>query len=298
MSSPVARPLALPLALGLRPRRPTAILDAAFDLVRFRFLTIAALALVVQLPLVVLPSVLSTADVLAQRDALVDGTLNGGIFAGNFAIGSTSAWSWVAIVGQSVAVALMGVGVTHLLSSWALGHDPSIGEVLGTVARRCAVVLAAWIIALPLKVLGGLPCGVGVPVVTTLIFVVSPVIGAEKVGPWAAIKRSFQLTKRRFGPVLGLVVMTMVVTGVIQGVVNLIVGWVAVVSAGAGEDPAPVALWASSAATMLLGLATATLHAAWAALSYVDLRVRVEGMDLIVDAPARLAAPASVERLG
>ena len=298
MSSPVPRPLALPLALGLRPRRPTAILDAAFDLVRFRFLTVATLALVVQLPLVVLPTVVSTADVLAQRDALVEDALDGSVIAGNFGFGSTSAWAWVAVVGQSIAVALMGVGVTHLLSSWTLGHDPRLGETLGLVARRAPVVLAAWVIALPIKVLGALPCGAGVLFTITWLFVVSPAIGAERVGPWTAIKRSFQLTKRRFGPVLGLVAMTAVVTVVIQLTVNAIVAWITIASAGVGEDPAAWALWVSAAATMLLGLATTTLHASWSALTYVDLRVRNEGMDLLVEAPVRLAVPTPVgERL-
>jgi hypothetical protein len=286
--------LRLPLALGLRPRRPTALLDAAFDAIRFRFLTIATVAVVIQLPLVIVPTLFSTAHAIDTRGELVGGGLeglSGGGFSGAFSVGQVGAWGWVAGAGGLLAVALTGVGVTHLVSSWLLGHDPSISETLGLVARRSPVLLLAWLISLPIRAAGLVACGVGIVVAITFLFVVSPVVAAEPVGPWRAVKRSFELTNRRFAATLGLVCMIGVVSSVIDLVVNAVL-----VAVSSGEQAAAWILWLASVGSLLLSLALTALHATWSALAYVDLRVRVEGLDLVIDAPNRLAVRRDVVR--
>jgi len=286
-SPPVAdgdAPLRLPLGLGLRPRRPTALLDAGFEVVRFRFFTVIAVVLVIQLPLVVLPSLVSTFAALDRARQFVE-PQSEPIAAGGFNLYATDVgvWGWVTVVGGLLSVALAGVALTHLLTSWSVGRDPGVGETLGVVARRLPVVLAAWLMAIPIRVLGAAVCGVGLLFAVAWLFVVSPVIASEPVGPWRAIKRSFHLTGRRLGPVLGLVCMVAIVAGILEAVVD---GIAAAVSAG--EDVSTLVVLLVTIGSLLVTLGLTALHGAWSALAYLDLRVRVEGLDLLLAAPAEL----------
>src|SRR4029077_8800244 len=92
----------------------------------------------------------------------------------------------------------LGVAMAHLVSGWLAGEDPGAGEVLRVVGRRSGVALLAWLIALLLKGLSILACGVGVVLTIPMFMVLSPVVAIEGVGPLAAVKRSWRLSSRRF----------------------------------------------------------------------------------------------------
>ncbi len=278
-------PVRLPLGLGLRPRRPTAVLDAAFELIRFRFWTLLVVGLLIQLPLVVLPGVMATLEARPRLSGLLDPEGESVAFGGFsvYAAGGVNTWWWIAAVGGSVAIALTGLATTHLFMSWTSGEDPGISDTLGVVARRAPVAIAAWLVGLPIRAIGFLACGVGLIFVVALLLVVSPVVVAEGAGPFRAVKRSFHLTQKRLGPVLGIVCMIAVVAGVIELFVDSITGAVTV-----AEDASFTVVLIATSVSLAFTLGLTLLHAAWATLTYVDLRVRVEGLDLLLAAPTEL----------
>jgi hypothetical protein len=141
--------------------------------------------------------------------------------------------------------------------------------------RRTPVLVAATLLALPIKGLGLLACGIGAVIPISLLMVLSAVIAAESVGPVAAIRRSWRLSSRRLGAMIALVVAGVLVTVVVQGIL-LIIGAI-VLAIWQSADWVWVALGAVSVVIQLL---ITPLCGAWASLAYLDLRVRTEGLDL------------------
>jgi hypothetical protein len=113
----------------------------------------------------------------------------------------------------------------------------------------------------------------------TWFLVTAPVIGAERLGPIAAMRRSARLVGRRFWPVLGLALLSGIVAtlfgyalSLIPTVLSLLVG-----TAGFG--------WLlTAAAGTLSALITMPVVAGTSVLIYLDLRVRTEGLDIELDA--------------
>ena len=56
----------------------------------------------------------------------------------------------------------------------------------------------------------------------------------------------------------------------------------------AGEDVSTLVVLLVTIGSLLVTLGLTALHGAWSALAYLDLRVRVEGLDLLLAAPAEL----------
>ena len=124
--------------------------------------------------------------------------------------------------------------------------------------------------------------GVGVlPLaVMTWFLVTAPVIGAEGLGPIDAMRRSARLVSRRFWPVLGLALLSVLVETLFEPAIGLV------------PDPAVAATsaptgWPGSSRRsigILSSLITMPVVAGITVLIYLDLRVRTEGLDLELDA--------------
>ena len=280
----------VPLALQLRPRVAGAILDAGFALLRFRAGRIAALSLTVMLPLVVVPSIISTSQQASVNEVLADAAFSSSAQGGfiGFGFGAIGPWGWVAQFGNWIAMALIGVGVASMYSGWLVGRDPGLTETLGVVVRRSPIVIIAFVVAAPMRVGGVLACGIGSLFVVALTLPMSPVIALERFGPWRSYTRSMKLVIRRIGPVIGVLLMTSLVAAVIQVVVGIVGGAI-----GASAQDPGVFVWLTGGITLALQLLFAPLHAAWASLVYFDLRVRTEGLDIESDMSTRFPSLAS-----
>jgi hypothetical protein len=112
----------------------------------------------------------------------------------------------------------------------------------------------------------------------TWFAVVVPVIGVEGVGPWRAMGRSFSLTKRAFA--------STALTCVLVAVIDLFLRFaLTTISLGFGELPAG---WAVAAVFNTASrLVTIPFVAGCATLLYLDLRVRLEGLDIELAAADR-----------
>jgi hypothetical protein len=267
----------------LRPRGVGEILDGGFEVLRHRPLPIFVMTAIVLLPLVAVPSLLSAGEVgnfLERLDTTASGPDTFGIGSGpNPAVG------WLATLGGWIAMALVGLGVATLVTQWLMGVDPSLGELLRSMLRRTPVLVAATLLALPIKGLGLLACGIGVVIPVSLLMVLSAVIASESVGPLAAIRRSWRLSSRRLGAMMSLVVAGVLVTAVVQAIL-LIIGAI-VLAIWQSADWVWVAL---GAVNVLIQLLITPLVGAWASLAYLDLRVRTEGLDLELESTELFAS--------
>jgi MFS family permease len=262
----------------LQPRGLWSILDGGFEVMRFRFGTIAAFSAIVVLPLAGIPALIAASHVGSRLDdtrSVPAATLGTGINSN-----SRTFQLLVSGLGSAIALALVGVGITYLVTGWLIGEDHTLGDTLRHVGRRSWVVAVAWLAVLPLKVLGVFACLVGVLFVLGAFLPLSAVVSAEALGPFASIGRCRRLARRHLGSLAGLTVIMIVLTFALESVAA---GIVVVIRDGAFSDASWS--WAITAAlTIAFRLVLTPIQAAWAALAYLDLRVRSEGLDLELEA--------------
>jgi hypothetical protein len=190
--------------------------------------------------------------------------LTGSLDGGTFAIG---------IVLQGLVLAWVAAGLAVLVTGWYTGRDRTLGEVAGLTARRIGPLVVAWVLVHLAEGVSLVGLLVGALVPMTFFAVVTPVLACEAVGPWRALRRSATLTRHRFGAVLGtclaVVVVDMLLTTSLTGVASIYL---------ATDLPAPWVVGTAVAAAA--GLVITPFAAGVAVLLYLDLRVRVEGLDI------------------
>lgn len=191
----------------------------------------------------------------------------------------------ILLFGPSLALIFVAAGIVRLVGAWHVGADLTLGELLRGSLRVAWPLLASWFLVHVAEGIGMLLCGFPALVAMTWFLVVAPVIGAEGLGPIAAMKRSYRLTTRRFWPVMGL--------AILSGIVSTLFGY------ALGLVPTTLSLFVgtdglgwliTAAAGIITSLITLPIVAAATVLIYLDLRVRTEGLDLELDAREVLPA--------
>jgi hypothetical protein len=199
--------------------------------------------------------------------------------------GATS-WGLLFVVLDSAALFVLGMAAGHLVDGWLAGRDDPFGTVLGAVARRIWVVPIVVVVGAVAKTAAACFGGVGFFLVDALFLVAGPVAGAERTGPFATIGRSVRLAKGAYGQALAVSVGGFAITFVLRFALAL-GPFVLLASLSLPEQWAVVAGQASSV-TLLV---TMPLTACIAARTHVDLRCRVEGLDLVRREEARGLRP-------
>jgi hypothetical protein len=147
----------------------------------------------------------------------------------------------------------------------------STGTAVRSALHRAPALLAAWVIVHLAEAVGLIGLVVGAVFVMPLFLVTSPAIAVERTGPFAGVKRSYQLTRTRYGFVLG--------AGLLIAVVDAIL----TVALSGASVVFTVFSWgwiADAAFRAASSLVTVPFVAAAATLVYLDLRIRSEGLDL------------------
>ncbi len=284
MPAPVARPLHVASDLDeaagrppmpLRPMTIADLVDGGFSVIKARPRTIAVCAAVVVIPveLLVAYSQRSLLGGAALGDVLDDPTLFSTTDGG-------SDLSYLGALGETIAVAFVAVAVMTIVAGRYAGRDPSTGEVLGTMLRRAPAVLGAWVIVHLAEAIGLLALGIGAAYAMGALIVTIPAMATEGIGPIAAVRRSWQLTATRRWPMVGVGVVSWFVVSILTSVLTLVPTTLALVI---GTSDGWVLMAAGNTA---VGLLTLPLTAAITCLAYLDLRVRLEGLDLEMDAVA------------
>jgi hypothetical protein len=192
----------------------------------------------------------------------------------------SSTWAqMVLLFGPSLALVFVAAGLVRLVSAWHVGHDLTLRELVAGSLPLAGPLLVSWLLVHLAEGLGLLAFGFPSLAVMTWFLVTAPVIGAERLGPVAAMRRSARLVARRFWPVMGLTLLS----GIVAALFGYALGLVpTVLSLLLGTDG--LGWLVTAAAGVLTSLVTMPIVAATTVLIYLDLRVRTEGLDLEMDA--------------
>lgn len=260
--------------VAFRPMTVADVLDGGFAVVKARPRRILTLTAAFVVPVEVLAAwfgrnlgVTSSGldEAWFSSDPAVTGETTGGF----------EVWAVVLLaIVPSIALVCIAAALAHLVAGWTVGHDASGREMLRVVGRRWWPLLASFVVVHLAELAGVFACYVGILAVMTLFLVVAPVVGAEGPSPGGALGRSIRLTRTRFWPVMGL--------AVLMGIVSTVLG----LSLSALPESIALNLGVDSAWPLVaLGgiiaqMVTTPFVAAATVLTYFDLRVRAEGMDI------------------
>lgn len=257
--------------ITLEPRSSIHLADKAFEAIRAR-------------PAVLLP----VATALTVPPALVAAYLQRSTFRSEGGVGgSFEALTQVAatdLAGRGVLVSLIGLlplpfisaAVAYTVSAWLAGADPRAADTLRAVGRKAPALFGAWVMVHMIELVLALALVVPGVLAMAGLSVTAPVIMLEDARARAAMGRSWTLTRRRLGAVLGSVLLFALVSEVLQAAI----GFLPLVASGlAPDDLRWVVLGAGSA----VGSVVSDLFVGSAAVMlYLDLRVRSEGLDIMM----------------
>lgn len=271
-----------PPPLPLRPSTVADLLDGSFAAIRSsprKVVTItAAFVVPVQLLLAFAARNISgagLADVFSTDRSFSSTDPSGEPDTGVLVLGYGSVFV-LSFVLMFVTAALAGV-----VAAWYSGHDMTVGAALRGAVRRSPALVAAWVLVHLLEIVALVPCGFTVLFLMPMFWVTAPAIVLERLGPVAAMRRSWRLVRRRYWPTMLIVLLTLFVAMVLQWALPVLP------SVLAGLLPSSISWIASGLASSASALITMTVVAVCSILVYLDLRIRTEGLDLELDA-ARL----------
>ena len=262
----------------LRPATTADLLDGGFAFLKARPRAAVGMAAAFVVPLQILIAWLQR-DVLgggAFTQALSDPT-GSAIFADDQDAGVETL---LALVGPSLVLSFVAGAIVLMLVAEQAGTELAPGDALRGSLRRGWSLAVAWFLVHVLEGLALLALVLPAFAVMTLFVVVAPAAAAERLGPIAAMRRSWRLCRRRFWFVFGVAGLSGLVASTVEWILALLptiladelggtVGWVV------------LAVGQSFASLVAIPVVAATT-----ALLYLDLRLRLEGLDLELDAVA------------
>jgi hypothetical protein len=104
----------------------------------------------------------------------------------------------------------------------------------------------------------------------------------ERAGPRDALRRSFRLVRGGWWRVFGILVLTAIILGLVSDIIDLPLQILAVALTRNGLNPPIDAVIVSAVGRALAGTVTAPVLAGTSVLLYVDLRMRKEGLDTVL----------------
>ena len=311
----------MPGGVPLRPLAVGDILSGAFTLIRRNPVATLGIAAIVELLAGVVTTVISWSEqkltyhlLRTLKSESAAGHVSGTTFAHFF--GSFLSFFFVTLVITLVAESILTGMLTGALGRGLIGDKVTIGEAwrIARIGSVIAVTLLILVIAIgPWIVVGALVAALAVAKITAgavllgvvgflalipvtiwisvQLVVAVPAIVLEHASPVAALRRSWQLVRGSWWRVFGIYLLTSVVVFVIAAIIEIPFTIIRVVI---GHGGSPLAGLASTAAPSLLALIiggigtviattiTRPVSAGVIVLLYADLRMRKEGLDLVL----------------
>jgi hypothetical protein len=259
--------------LPLHPMSVGDILDGAFKLFKANAGTLVLIVAAITVPLQVLTAFLVRSQVspgilnVLRDPSLAEAQANQSPFA---SLGN----SGVALVLGAFATPFIAGAVSRVVAASYLGQRVQAGEALRYAARRFPALFGAFLLVHLAELGAGLACLIPGVLIMPMFTVVAPAISIERLGPMAAIRRSWRLVRPRYGPVLGICLLTALISGMLSNVVGAAPSTVAVLFGGRFA-------WLLIAAGGIASeLIAAPIVVIVATLVYFDARIRWEGFDL------------------
>jgi MFS family permease len=278
----------------LRARSLGEMIDAAIKIVGNNAKTLIPMAAVMVLPFQIVSAIVT----ISAQDELK--TLSEGKTpkVSNATLGAFAGSGLLGLLGTAVVTGAL----TWFIAEYYVGRKPTSSEAVRFGLRRTPAALGSYVltflasmaVAIPAVVLivigaradSAVIILVGIAALLVAFFWIFirlscavPAIVVERLGPSAALKRSFGLVKGYFWKVFGTVVVTNILIGIVAGVISAIIN--GLLSALGGGNKGFEFVWLSVAGTVAAAITT-PVSAAIAVLLYMDLRIRKEGFDLEV----------------
>lgn len=259
------------------------ILDGAVEIVKIAPRTVLGLTAVLVLPIQV--AIALVGNIGVQNPSAI-GVLGSPIFIGQVGSDRNNAVIVLYVLSSMVLPVLTGA-IAWMVAAWYWDSWPGLGDVARAVAPRVPALLIAWLLVHLLEVVAAgvtiFVLGVGGVVVMVFFLLTAPALAVEGLGPVAAIRRSMRLAQRRFLALFGVAVLSALVENVVFFAFTGLGGLVAGYSWG----------WMVAALLTAAGtLVSKPILAGATALAYIDLRVRIEGLDLELAAAQHLGGHA------
>ncbi len=283
----------------LRPLGFGEILDGAFTLYRRHFVSFFVTALVPFVPIAILSAEYTRR--MVGFEAAPEAGLSGFPFG----------WLFAFVIVASLGFLIVWGALTREISAAVTGGEVSTEDGYGTALRTLLPLLGAGLLAwgimmaammvamVPVGIVAALVVGGGgaaaalfgfigvlvffvlVTLLTVSLFAVVPVVVIEKVGPWTALKRSWQLSRGGRWRILGVVLVSYLITALPVLGVTIAAGTAgAMYSPAAAAGLSPGQLVFQQVASTLSGALTLPFFIGCLVLLYYDRRVRTEGYDV------------------
>jgi hypothetical protein len=195
--------------------------------------------------------------------------------------GEVAVYGGLLLLVESLGLSFVAAGLGVLATGWYLGVDRSLGDLVRTAARRLPALAVAGVLVHVLEAVAGIAGLVPAIFPMALFAVVAPIIAVEQLGPIAAMRRSSALTRRLLSQAMS----TVVAVAIVDFLLRAALAGSAIAYVGT-ELPAGRTVVAVTA--MLARLVTVPFVAGAAVMLYLDLRVRLEGLDIVLAADERL----------
>ncbi len=257
---------------SLRPRGALEIIDDAAILLRRRFVDFGVL-----MALAVLPGVLVGLTVGIEYTANEYGSIDPRILMMRNDGFVDERIIFVQLALSSLGLAVLAYGVTRLTIAELLGVAMGPRDVLVVSLKALPRIATAWVVVHVIEAVGSLAFGIGGVIAMVILTVAIPIAAGEPIGVFQIPKRCMELTKGARGRVFTVVVVT--------GVLSLLVGLALAATPTflteqflSGRAAAIASIIYQAFAAMVI----AAITAGAAVHTYIDLRVRREGLDLDV----------------
>ena len=263
-----------PRAVPLRPLTYMEILDHGFTVVRQRPLHAFAAAACVTIPFQLLLALIlrQTFDsddfgqLIGMNAAItsVDQLLEGG----NLTVIALLA------LGPLLASLFASIALGQVVAEAALGRELGVGPMLVGAARRLPVVAIPWVVVHVAIAIGTMMLFIPGLLIAVAFYLMGPVVGVEAPSMGQVFSRPFRLARGKPWRLLAVWSLTALVFGILTPV-SAALPWLI------SQFADPSWLWilrSALAAAMALFAAAAT--GAISVVAYLDLRARLEGLDL------------------
>lgn len=207
------------------------------------------------------------------RDARADQLLD--IFIGNLSEPGAVVAAFATLLLESIALFTVAAIYGTVLEAWYSSRAVTATDVLVASIKRSPALLIGWLaVHLAEALLALVTAGLALLVMGPVLMVTAPVMGAERTGPLAALRRSTRLTGNSFVHCALVFVLSGLGAVAIGGAIRLLPSLV-------GLELLNLPLWAvAGVADVIASVVVVAFVAAVSTVLYLDLRIRREGIDL------------------
>lgn len=260
------------------PRTPTELIDHAFGFIRRHPREVITTAALFVVPFALLVAYLqrnllggeSFIDVFSSGDpSLVSAEQSG----------TDSTLQVISFVGPSIGLVYVAAALAMMVAAERAGQAVDGSRAFVDALKLSPALLVSWLLVHLAEAIGSVFLVVPGVLAVIAFTVVAPVIGVERLGPIASMKRSNRLTSRRRGAVLGVIALSFFVELVATNALTALPSFVAL---AIGFDAGWIVL---GVGTAVVSLITTPFVALVSAELYIDLRVRTEALDIELRIP-------------